>query len=474
MKVKPYQEAWENILGQIPETAQPVLETFSSTGLAEISQIITFTNLTRDKVNRAVERMESQGLLREFGRPIPRPDKRGSPPAVYLLTDTGARVLHSLGHPQARASGLTEDLVILHRLAMTDIHLAAVKAGLAIRTDKTLKFEDDILRPDHLITLPNGELLLFEIEQAASTATLRRIVESLQNKQDFFASKPNALPEVRMILQLPRGGKWDRTLKTWVKALGVVQEKAKGQLNFRLFAIPRPEFLDAPDWGSERKLSWREVRPPQKAAEIQDALELVPQVFLNRTSQEDRLVLKALWQDFIENVKPAQDQRPRPDPEFFQIIHLIHSASHDINLPLIDQAAMPYASLYLMKKYLTMRKLDGVVKGALHRGARDTRWNITTINHRMQAVINAFLNAHGWRSDGLLSVYAKVSDWENTNSRVFDVKVTIKSAEILMSRDDLIVPSKTEIMEIELALSWALWSLFEYSADLGLGRIDFW
>ena len=474
MKVKSYQEAWENILGQIADTAQPVLETFSSTGLAEISQIITFTNLTRDKVNRAVERMESQGLLREFGRPIPRPDKRGSPPAVYLLTDTGARVLHSLGHPQARASGLTDDLAILHRLATTDIHLAAVKAGLAIRTDKTLNFGERILRPDHLIPLSNGELLLFEIEQAASTATLRRIVESLQNKQDFFASKPNALPEVRMIMQLPRGGKWDKTLKTWVKALGVVQEKAKGQLNFRLFTIPRTEFLDAPDWGSERKLSWREVRPPQKAAEAQDTLEIVPQIFLNRTSQEDRLVLKALWQDFIENIKPAQDQRPRPDPEFFQIIHLIHSASHDIKLPLIDQAAMPYASLYLMKKYLTMRKLDGVVKGALHRGARDTRWNITTINHRMQAVINAFLNAHGWRSDGLLSVYAKVSDWENTNSRVFDVKVTIKSAEILMSRDDLIVPSNSEIMEIELALSWALWSLFEYSADLGLGRIDFW
>ena len=472
MKVTPYQEVWENILGQIPDTAQPVLETFSSTGLAEISQIITCTNLTRDKVNRALERMESQGLLREFGRPIPRPDKRGSPPAAYLLTDIGARVLHSLGHPQARASGLTEDLTILHRLAMTDIHLAALKAGLAIRTDKTLKFGNDILRPDHLITLSSGEILLFEIEQAASTATLRRIVESLQNKQDFFASKPNAWPEVRMILQLPRGGKWDRTLKTWVKALGVVQEKAKGQLNFHLFAIPRTEFLDAPDWGIERKLSWREVHPPQKAVELES--EIVPEIFLNRNSQEDRLVLKALWQDFIENVKPAQEQRPRPDPEFFQIIRLIHSASYDTNLPLIDQAAMPYASLYLMKKYLTMRKLDGTIKGALHRGGHDTRWNITTINHRMQTVINAFLNVHGWRSDGLLSVYAKVSDWENTNSRVFDVKVTIKSAEILMFRDDLVVPSKTEIMEIELALSWALWSLFEYSGDLGLGRIDFW
>ncbi len=144
-----------------------------------------------------------------------------------------------------------------------------------------------------------------------------------------------------MILQLPRGGKWDVTLKTWVKALGVVQEKAGGQLNFRLFAIPRTEFLDAPDWEIERKLSWREVRPPQKATTPE--AEIAPEVFLNRTSHEDRLVLKALWQDFIENVKPAQDQCSRPNPEFFQIIRLIYSASYHLNLPIIDQAAMPYA-----------------------------------------------------------------------------------------------------------------------------------
>jgi hypothetical protein len=115
MKVTTSKEVWENNLKQIPETAQPVLETFSVTGLAEISQIITCTNLTRDKVNRAVERMVSKELLREFERPIPRPDKRGSPPAVYLLTDTGAKALHSLGHPQARASGLTDDQTILRQ-----------------------------------------------------------------------------------------------------------------------------------------------------------------------------------------------------------------------------------------------------------------------------------------------------------------------------------------------------------------------
>ena len=41
MKVTTSKEDWENILKQIPETAQPVQETFSATGVAEIGQIVT-------------------------------------------------------------------------------------------------------------------------------------------------------------------------------------------------------------------------------------------------------------------------------------------------------------------------------------------------------------------------------------------------------------------------------------------------
>jgi hypothetical protein len=72
------------------------------------------------------------------------------------------------------------------------------------------------------------------------------------------------------------GGKWDKTLKTWVNALGVVQEKAGGQVNFRLFVIPRTEFLNAPDWGSERKLSWRKFTRRRKQRNLKLTLNLSP------------------------------------------------------------------------------------------------------------------------------------------------------------------------------------------------------
>ena len=309
-------QVWQAILQAIPDTARPVLETFVPTGLADMNQIMQFTNLTRDRVNRAVERLVSANLLQELKRPIPRPDQRGKPSNIYLLTQEGAKVLQSLGYKYARACGLKDELPILHMLAMTDIHLAGQKAGVPMRTDTLLRFNERTLRPDHLVTLADGRALILEVEQAASTETLRRVVESLQNKQDFFASKvnPNILPEVRMIVQLPRGTKWDKTIRTWEKALGVVQERAGGNLCFRLFAIPRREFLDAPDWSAERQLLWVEVTASEKQNAIQPLSQAAPQEFLYRTSREDHLVLAALWQDFLENVQPRRNNFPNLIP----------------------------------------------------------------------------------------------------------------------------------------------------------------
>lgn len=474
MQVTPFTQVWQNILQTIPDTARPVLETFAATGLTDSNQIHQFTNLTRDRINRAVERMVSGNLLIEFKRPIPRPDQRGKPASIYMLTKGGAEILRSIGHKGARSCGLKDDLPILHALAMTDLHLTATKSGIPIRTDQLVRFQEREVRPDHLVTLNDGRSMIFEVEQAASTETLRRIVESLQNKQDFFASNASAnlLPEVRMIVQLPRGAKWEKTIHTWEKAMGVVQEKADGKLRFRLFAIPRREFLDAPDWTESRVLFWQEIIPPEKTKAIQ--VTVAPQEFLYRTTREDRLVLAALWQDFVENVQPEQTQVPMPDPEFFHIMRLIYSASHDTQFSDLEQAALPHASLYLLRNYLLLRQMLKPLNRAIHNGQGSLRWNPTMILHRMQVVINTFLGLNGWRVDGPLYVYVSVGDWQNTSTQTFGVNVKIRKPTILMSADDLVVPSQTEIEQTERALAWVLWALFAYSLDLGLGRVEFW
>ncbi|HRQ22378.1 MAG TPA: hypothetical protein PLF42_03025, partial [Anaerolineales bacterium] len=384
----------------------------------------------------------------------------------------GAQALKTLGHSHARASGLNDDTTALHRLAMTELHLAASKAGVTIRTDRALRYNDTELRPDHQVMLPDGNILFFEVEQKASAAILRRIVESLQHKQDFFASRvhPNVLPEVRMLLHLKRNKEWDKTIKVWERALGVVKENAKGKLRFRLLAIPLREFLDAPDWGIEHELFWKEVLPPQPQTGLVAAAPENLSTLMQRTAREDHLVLRALWQDFNERIQPGIGL-PKADPEFFQ---LIYSASHDERLPLIEQAAMPNASLYLLRRYLEMKQLRGRIRNELHRGERDTRWNITTILHRMQGVAKLFLTAHGWRTYGLLLVQSSVNDLKNRETRIFDFIVRIREPQILMDRDDLVVPSKKEVQAVEEALSWVMYALFAYSEELGLGGLSYW
>jgi hypothetical protein len=477
MQVKPIMQVWETILQTIPDTARPVLETFTVTGMADVNQIQEYNNLTRDRVARAVERMASGELLQEFSRPLPRPDQRGKPAAVFLLTEKGASVLRKLGHGHARPCGLQDDSALLHRLAMTDLHLAGFKAGQTILTDQEIQFnEDQRIRPDHQVRLKDGRRLILEIEQSASMDVLRRIVESLQNKQEFFASQSSAkyLPEVRMIVQLPRGTKWDRTLHVWSKAMEVVKEKSEKELGFRLFAIPRREFLVAPDWEAERKLLWVEVAPREKSTAIQLAAEAIPERVLYGSSHEQRLVLAALWQDFMENLQPTIQSFPEPEPEFFQIMGLIYAASHGAGLSALERARLPVASIYLLNEYLTMCDLRNRLNKALHSGKGDVRWNPTTIMHRMQVVINTFLAAHGWSSHGPLFVIANMSEWGRDESRTFGVKVRIHSAEIMMAKDDLVVPSSDELRNAEKALEWVLQALFEYSLELGLGRIEFW
>lgn len=468
-------DLWKSIEETLPETARPVLECFAATALADLSQIAAHTDLTRDKVTRVLERLQSKGLIKEYPRNVKRPDKAGKPAAMYQLTGDGATVLKTLGHAHASASGLNDDTAALHRLAMTELHLAASKAGVTIRTDRALRYNDTELRPDHQVVLSDGNILLFEIEQSASAAILRRIIESLQHKQDFFAARahPNVLPEVRMLLHLKRNKQWEKTLKVWERAMGVVRENAKGKLHFRLLAIPLHEFLEAPDWETERELFWKEVLPPQPQTGLVVAEPKGLSTLMQRTAREDRLVLRALWQDFNERIQPGIGL-PKADPEFFQLMQLIYYASHDPHLPLIEQAATPHASLYLLRRYLELKQLQKRIHSELHRGERDTRWNITTILHRMQSIANVFLTVHGWRMYGLLLVQSSANDMKTRPTRVFDMLVHIRDPQILMNRDDLVVPSKEEVREMEEALAWVLYALFAYSEELGLGGLSYW
>ena len=101
------------------------------------------------------------------------------------------------------------------------------------------------------------------------------------------------------------------------------------------------------------------------------------------------------------------------------------------------------------------------------------RWNVTTIQHRMQVVIHTFLRYHGWQVSKALEV-VPTSSWDRQEApRDFGVSVRIHR-ELLMSEGEEIVPGNGEVKAAEQALAWVLWALFAYGEDVRVNHAPFW
>jgi hypothetical protein len=459
-----------------------ILLAFAETGVLNTSQIQSIVKQDAVSAKRLMERINKTcgdlpPICRLLERSPIRPGFSGRPSRIYLLDEGGAAVLHQMGRQDAHACGLLGDVSILHALAMSDIYLAAKSADLEIITDRTLPFEPRrVLRPDHQIKLSDTRQALFEVEQSANVHNLRRIIESLQNKADFFQSPQakNICQEVRMLVHLPRGKEFEKTVQIWRKAAREVWKGSKA--NFRLMAIPILEFLDQPEWESTQKLGWVDVLEESNLMIYQPGTQPSKNQ-LNKMSYGkanlDRVVLSALWQEFQKN---AQDVVLEPSPDFFELMALIYAASHHESNSAIKNAAYPKASIYLLGEYLSMHpNLRELLRKTIRRGQSVMRWNQTTIVHRMQGVVQAFLGYHGFRPYGTLYVNAFVRSWNDGPGPVFDIRVFIRDPFLLVDKQEQyqLQPDDETVAYYATALRWVLRALFDYSEKIGLGIIDF-
>jgi len=153
---------------------------------------------------------------------------------------------------------------------------------------------------------------------------------------------------------------------------------------------------------------------------------------------------------------------------------VIYTASHGPGVPIVQQAAYPYASVYLLRKYLGMHpRLRQALSKGMVLGGGSMRWNVTTILHRMQVVIGTFLRYHGYRVGRAVEA-VPVSPWDRTDSpRDFGIAVRIHP-EVLVGEGSGVVPSREEVKVAEEALVWVLWALFAHAEEVRLKRPPFW
>jgi hypothetical protein len=186
----------------------------------------------------------------------------------------------------------------------------------------------------------------------------------------------------------------------------------------------------------------------------------------SRSIREDILILQAMQQVYQEKEIPYQRQ---PDPAFLELVELIYAASHPGGSMI--PPGLPHASLHLLRRYLEGRPvLQKSLRSAMHRGRGRTRWNPTLILQRVQRVATILMSYHGWGNCGALRVRAVTGDPNAHAGDVFGVHVEI--APFLWAQ--LQQPGPQAMGEIQIALAWVVWALFEYAHDLGLGATEYW
>ncbi len=454
-----------------------ILETFVPSGVADGLQLRQATGCERDKLRRALEKIDSSAVgfppvIRMLDHTIARAGTRGRSPNIYLLGESGAALIQANGHPDVQPCELHEDHAISHALVMLSIHLMAVQAGLNISTDKYLPYGSGRhLRPDHVVVLPNGPCILLEVEQAAERKLIPRILDSLENKQDFFQSEEckSFLPEVRMLVNVPLGREWNRTIKVWHEACNLILQKRTEPLAFRLLAMPLTEFLNIPEWNGEPSSRWRDIStsflsPDKAEIGLGDPDAISRNIEANRSALNDCILLSALAQQFNED--KGSRQIHRADPNFFELVQTIYAGSNKDTQDLLEAVSLPVVSIYLLRRYLEMHPpLLKKLQRTMHYGKGRIHWNTAMVIHRMQQVVNQFMAYHGWTTNGLLRVDAVFGNWSGVGP--FGIK-----AEKIGFWE--FASNYTEGRRSIKSLCWVLWALFEYAEDMGLGKPEFW
>jgi hypothetical protein len=446
-----------------------VLEMFVPTHLADGIQIQEYAGIDREKLRRTLNKVFTitagmPPILHALDHSISRPGVRGRGRRIYLLGETGAMLLIELGYEGVHACNLHNDTAIAHALAMLDIHKTAEQMQVTIQTDRELNFGNQVIRPDHMVKLPNGQMILYEIEQFASHETGRRVRESIFHKRSFFTSMEakNFLPEVRMILNLQPGTReWESTVRWWKNIC--TESGAEEKLGFRLLVISFSEFLIQPEWDVQTSGRWTDVTVAPAKTHSQNIVtvdSIVEEPYnSDDTGNDDCVVVAAAGQVFNEK---NGESLPNPDFGLFNLACAIYVGSHSESHYWKD-AAIPYTSIHMLKTLLEKRHGLLIDLNTLMEHGRRGESGGMVVFH-MQSVIDCFLSHYHWESEGVLTAKAVANPWGESPPFTISVKAMVD-------------PSPTDIWkhssEIDRGLGWVLRALFKYSKLIGLNEPKF-
>ncbi len=491
MKKQTLHPTTQNLLAYIqpdlnasPSHYMVALEPFKERGLATAEQVAALTHMDPKRVSEYLNALSQSS----FDRPaalhsvsVRLEGQRGRPKKLFILTEEGAAVVQALYDcPDLRAPKLVDLVEITAAYAIVEVYTRAYVSGYTAHVEQPLYFANgkNNVRADVVIEV-SDKLIIFEIEQTSNQGTLPRAVDKVARLHNFYLSTQNGnvSNEVRIVFNLPEND--TQTIPVWRQAERDVMDESSGELSFLLYGQCLNQFLEHPDWegleGFERiepakvRLTTSKQSPPQKPIEQGSLLAV------HSATQVDELraVMRARERVYGEQLRQVQNQTNHAlrVQAFFEIILLIHGASHYPGSAVNKYSALPTESLEMMRRYLTDQQNAKLFEDLqrMLKWIHDHNTGIMSLRNGFTAMVwDGFMFYHGFGRDGPLTISVHFPDFADERSDIYvDVRV---DPDMLGSPNRPTYVGLWDKRPEEIALAWVLESMILYPHMIGLGE----
>ncbi len=377
----------------------------------------------------------------------------GRPENVYLLTEFGAEVLNELLNGlRIKAPSPRDKLDLTHRYLCLKVFERARSGEMEAKIEYSLENHAQKVRADVFLEQA-GLHIAVEVEQKLPRKNLNRAVRKFVNWKRYIEESGQSGQWRIYLLFNVRKRERRTVIRSWQEALHKAEQEV-GNLPFSVLYFTSSDLL------GKSSLSQTLIE-----AEFLDKLdEELDKPDVEITEEKPEVLPNYISPKLYTDFEMAMDRvrNAKPDQGFFPLIELaslIHQASFSAGSPTITRAVFPWASIWLMRRYLDDPWMEPVKTKLREEFKKMRKRNLGVIMLRetMTGLIwDTLLFHHGLGRGGALRAVFQVPDFQDLTSD-FRVEVLISNGVQGIRR-----------AEQTRALSWFLSSLYLYREKLGL------
>ena len=415
----------------------------------------------RETMDRLVTPLEKNGVAPLLERHTPKLfGINGRPESVDILTDLGGGVLNELVESMTiSAPQIRDPWDLTHRYIILKVAEKVQEEGLNSQMEHIFKNAVQEVRADLYLEI-NTVQIVVEVEQKLLRRNIKRARDKFTNWAAYIREAGSGgVWRIYLVLNV-RKRELPTLIRYWREALAEARNDF-GELPYDVYAITVNELLDSPSFTDvllnanlldESNPEENDLPAVFIGEEDWDEADKQEEALPDYLTREQYLV----FQDTLDELSEAP-----PDEALLALTELagvIHTASYYKNSPSLKVAVFPWASIWLMRRYLehpSMAAVKTELANALNKIHKRNPGMVMLRETVTSLLWDVLLFHHGLGRGGALRVIFQVPDFQDRSS---DFRVEVRV-------DDDLRAAQTDDVK---ALSWFFTSIYLYRHHLGL------